>query len=80
MISERSEGHVASKMGVAVGGGMVAVGRTVGVSVGRGVGVSGRINLVAARQANVERRSGSVHKNNLSTEWVRIEKRPLSSP
>jgi len=78
MMSERRDGQAASKMGVAVGGGIVGVGMAVCVG-GSGVGVSGMISLVAARQASVEKRNGSVHKNNRNTEWVRIES-PSSSP
>jgi len=81
MISERSEGQAAAKIAVAVivGGRMVGVIVAVAVG-GTGVGVSGRINLVAARQAKVENRSGRIHKNSLRTEWVRISQRPLSNP
>jgi hypothetical protein len=81
MILDRREGQAATKVGVAVGGRIVAVGTTVDVSVGgRGVGVSGMMSLVAARQAKVEIRNGSVHKNNVRTEWLRIRQGPLSNP
>lgn len=81
MMSASREGHAATNVGVAVGGGTVGVNVIVAVAVGgMGVGVSGMINLVAARQAKVEIRNGSVHKNNLHTEWLRIAQSPLSNP
>ena len=47
---------------VAVGEG-VSVGVTVGVEVGGGVGVSGMTNLVAARQAKVEKSRAANQRN-----------------
>lgn len=51
-------------MGVDVGGGSVGVRvETIIVAVGgTGVGVSGMIKRVAARQASVESKSGRIHK------------------
>ena len=52
-------------VGVEVGITSVAVG-------GRGVGVSGMIKRVAARQARVERASGTIHHKNRDREWACI--------
>jgi len=60
MMSVRSRGQDASKATTSVGGGSVGMGVLgicVGVGDGAGVGVSGKIRLVAARQAKVEKRS-----------------------
>lgn len=61
-MSEVITGQLASRIGVGVSvivGNGVGVGG-IGVGVGGGVGVSGMISLVAARQANVEKRSAIV--------------------
>ena len=78
MMSESRDGQAATKVAVAVGGGSVGVNVAVGVG-GIGVGVSGMINLVAARQAKVEKRNGRNHKNIFRAEWLRIES-PSSNP
>lgn len=52
-------------MGVAVGITNVAVG-------GTGVGVSGMIKRVAARQARVERAKGTIHHKYRAREWACI--------
>jgi len=81
MMSDKSDGQAASKMGVGVGGGRVGSGVAVRVAVGvggKGVGVSGMISLVAARQARVEKRSASVQKVDLATERVCMMNDPFS--
>jgi hypothetical protein len=72
MISDSKDGQATSKTGVAVAG--ISVGRSVAVNVrvgeGIGVGVSGMMSRVAARQAKVEKRSARVHKIKVLTERV----------
>ena len=72
MMALSADGQDASWTASDVAGSSAVSGNNVGVDTAGDVTVSGKKRLVAVRQANVERRRGSVHKKSLNVERVNM--------